>query len=72
MFQIERLQLIKQILSEKKSVDVMWLSGQLEVSEVTIRRDLEKLETEGFLKRTYGGAILNESSHRTRKELCWI
>lgn len=69
MFQIERLQLIKQILSEKKSVDVMWLSGQLEVSEVTIRRDLEKLETEGFLKRTYGGAILNESSHRTRKEL---
>ena len=28
------------------------------VTEVTIRRNLEKLENEGFLKRTHGGAIL--------------
>lgn len=61
MFQIERLQLIKQVLNEQKSVDVLWLSNYLKVSEVTVRRDLEKLETEGFLKRTYGGAVLNES-----------
>lgn len=60
MFQVERLEKIKQSLREKKSVDVIWLSSYLKVSEVTIRRDLEKLEGEGFLKRTYGGAILTE------------
>ena len=27
----------------------------------TIRRDLEKLENEGLAKKTYGGAVLNES-----------
>ena len=53
MFQIERLEKIKQILTEQKSADVIWLSSYLKVSEVTIRRDLEKLESEGFLKRTY-------------------
>ncbi|MFP3156374.1 DeoR/GlpR family DNA-binding transcription regulator [Lachnospiraceae bacterium ZAX-1] len=61
MFQIERLQRIKTLLLEKKSVDVIWLSEALKVSEVTIRRDLEKLEREGYLQRTHGGAILNEN-----------
>lgn len=67
MFQIERLQLIRQLLREQKSVDVFWLSNYLKVSEVTIRRDLEKLETEGFLKRTYGGAVLAESAPQAEK-----
>lgn len=58
MFQIERLEKIRTILQEKGSADVIWLSASLKVSEVTIRRDLEKLEAEGFLKRTYGGAVL--------------
>lgn len=60
MFQIERLQKIREIIMQQKSVDVTWLSKYLRVSEVTIRRDLEKLEVEGILKRTYGGAVLNE------------
>lgn len=60
MFQIERLQIIRQVLREQKSVDVIGLSNYLKVSEVTVRRDLEKLESEGYLKRTYGGAVLNE------------
>lgn len=36
------------------------LSQLLEVSEATIRRDLEWMENEGILTRTRGGAILNE------------
>lgn len=32
------------------------------VTEETIRRDLEKLEAEGLIFRTFGGAILNERS----------
>ncbi len=58
MFQIERLQKIKQILLAQKSVSVMDLSEQLDVSEITIRRDFEKLEKNGFLRRTHGGAVL--------------
>lgn len=68
MFQIERLQLIKQVLREQKSADVIGLSNYLKVSEVTVRRDLEKLETEGFLKRTYGGAVLNETESLEERE----
>ena len=32
----------------------------LEASEATIRRDLERLEVDGVLERTHGGAILNQ------------
>lgn len=59
MFQIERLQKIKQILLQEKSVSVIELSENMNVSEITIRRDFEKLEQDGFLTRTHGGAILN-------------
>jgi DeoR/GlpR family transcriptional regulator of sugar metabolism len=38
------------------------LSSMLNVTEVTIRRDLEKLEREGYLKRTHGGAVINEDN----------
>lgn len=60
MLPIERLNKIKAILEEKKQIDVYSLSNMLKVTEVTIRRDLEKLENEKFLKRTHGGAILSE------------
>jgi DeoR/GlpR family transcriptional regulator of sugar metabolism len=61
MFGMERLQTIKEILLDKKSVDVSGLSKLLSVSEVTIRRDLDKLEKEGFIVKTYGGAVLKEA-----------
>ncbi|MDF2512563.1 MAG: transcriptional regulator, DeoR family [Herbinix sp.] len=58
----DRLELIKQFVMNEKKVLVANLSTQFEVTEETIRRDLEKLESEGFLTRTYGGAILNSES----------
>jgi DeoR/GlpR family transcriptional regulator of sugar metabolism len=61
MFGIERLQKIREIIREKKSIDVPTLSKELSVSDVTIRRDLDKLEKEGFIIKTYGGAILKEN-----------
>lgn len=60
MFAAERIRLIKELLTDKKHIDVSTLSSLLNVSEVTIRRDLEKLESQGFLTRTHGGAIINE------------
>ena len=58
MFAIERIKIIKNHLIKDNKVSVTKLSELLDVTEVTIRRDLEKLEKEGFLKRTHGGAVL--------------
>lgn len=44
-------------LSQSKFVKVNELSKELQVTEETIRRDLEKLEFEHKLKRTHGGAV---------------
>jgi DeoR family fructose operon transcriptional repressor len=60
MFAIERLNKIKELLFKEKRVDVIELSERFSVTEVTIRRDLDKLEHMGFLVKIYGGAILKE------------
>ena len=70
MFAIERQNRIKEILYKEKRVDVFELSKLFSVTEVTIRRDLDKLEQEGFLIKTYGGAVLNEEvSHNSFTQL---
>lgn len=60
MFAIERIMVIKKYLKEHNQADVQSLSSLLGVSEVTIRRDLVKLEKDGFLTRTHGGAVVNQ------------
>ncbi|GHT86046.1 DeoR family transcriptional regulator [Bacteroidia bacterium] len=57
----DRLETIREIISEKSRVQVSELSQLFDVTEETIRRDLEKLEAQGFVSRTYGGAIVNEN-----------
>ncbi|ANF57662.1 DeoR/GlpR family DNA-binding transcription regulator [Halotalea alkalilenta] len=54
----ERKQQILSTLQREHKVHVGALSERFRVTEETIRRDLEKLEREGWLKRTYGGAVL--------------
>lgn len=44
-------------LAQNREVKVASLSERFGVSEVMIRRDLERLERNGFLKRIRGGAI---------------
>lgn len=56
-----RIAKIKSILLNEKRIEVTDLRDRLEVSEVTIRKDLARLENEGFLLRRYGGAILAEN-----------
>lgn len=55
----ERLEIIKEIATGEKKVYVSKLSKKFNVTEETIRRDLEKLEFQGIVTRSYGGAILN-------------
>lgn len=61
MLAIERRRKIISLLEERNSVLVPELSKIFSVTEETVRRDLEKLESDGFLKRTYGGAVINDS-----------
>lgn len=65
MFGIQRLQKIREILLDKGFVDVQDLSEKLQVSDVTVRRDLDKLEKEGLIIKTYGGAILNNDINKS-------
>jgi len=58
MLAIERRTQIIESLETEKRVLVPVLARKFDVTEETIRRDLEKLEKEGLLKKTYGGAVL--------------
>ncbi|MFC0558462.1 DeoR/GlpR family DNA-binding transcription regulator [Halalkalibacter alkalisediminis] len=57
MLVAERHEKITQLVNEKRSIRVTELSQIFSVTEETIRRDLEKLESEGKLQRSHGGAV---------------
>ena len=60
MLGIERRRKIMERLEEEKKVYVTELAKEFQVTEETIRRDLERLEKEDLLCRSYGGAVLSE------------
>ena len=62
MLAVTRKAQIKDIILEKKSVTVVELSRKFSVTEETIRKDLQQLENEGFLSRTYGGAFIQDGA----------
>lgn len=55
---MERHRLILEKLTKDKHLEVMDLCNDLDVSAVTIRKDLKLLEQKGLLFRTHGGATL--------------
>ena len=61
MLAIERRNEILEKLQKEKRVVVSELSKAYGVTEETIRRDLEKLEKDGYVIKSYGGAVLNEN-----------
>jgi len=56
----DRQKRIQRLLQESGVVKVTDLSALLDVSEITIRRDLDALERSGELERTHGGAVYNQ------------
>ena len=58
----EREKSILEIAIKEKVVMVKNLAQRLYSSEPSIRRDLCSLEKQGLLKRTHGGAVLNENA----------
>ena len=63
MLAIERRNAIIARLNMDGKVIVTDLAREFEVTEETIRRDLEKLDSEGIAKKTYGGAVANKNSN---------
>lgn len=62
MLAIERKKEILEKLRAEQRVLVSELAAHYSVTEETIRRDLDKLEKEGFATKTYGGAIWGNST----------
>jgi DeoR/GlpR family transcriptional regulator of sugar metabolism len=58
----ERQDQIERFIREHRRATVGELSHFFEVSEPTIRRDLEKLESSGKVRRSHGGALALESA----------
>lgn len=54
----ERRSYIMQLLHDQGHVSVSALTGDLRVSEVTIRKDIRFLEQRKLLMRTHGGAVM--------------
>lgn len=61
-YEDRREKILHQLELEGK-VKVHALAQQLEVSAETVRRDLDRLEKEGMLRKVYGGAVKSRSGH---------
>ena len=62
MLAVDRRHQILERVADQQTIQVGELARALRVSEMTIRRDIHRLERDGFLRRTYGGA----TAHLTR------
>jgi len=60
--QVERRHRILGRVADEQTIRVAELAALFNVSEMTIRRDIRRLERDGFLRQTYGGA----TAHLTR------
>lgn len=59
---VDRRHTIVRRVAEEQTIHVGELARELGVSEMTIRRDIRRLERDGFVRQTYGGA----TAHLTR------
>lgn len=56
----DRHEKVMELLRKNKSLKVSTITKMFGVSTETVRRDLEYLEKEGFLRRVRGGAVLDD------------
>lgn len=61
---IERHNTILKTIERLRTVSVQELKERLDVSDVTIRKDLSFLEEQGLILRTHGGARLAQDANR--------
>lgn len=61
MLQLDRHKKIYAYLKENRKATVNELSELCEVATMTIRRDLDKMESEGLITRVFGGAVIDSN-----------
>ncbi len=59
MLSTERQQVILELIEKNGQIEVADLVERFDVSEMTIRRDLDVLDRKGLLRRVHGGAVSN-------------
>lgn len=64
MLKTERQNNLLEMIKARKYCTVNFLSKQLFVAPITIRRDLMEMETKGLIMRCYGGATIPEHENR--------
>ena len=52
----QRFEAVRELLKSNRRVSIPQLASRFEVTEMTIHRDLKKLESRGYVKKTRGGA----------------
>lgn len=57
---------IRNLVEERGQITVSELNEWLQVSEATIRRDLDEMSELGWVRRTHGGAVAVQRSERER------
>ena len=62
MLKQKRLEQIQELLNSSGSVEINQLCRLFNVTEMTVRRDLEELARKGGITRTYGGAVLSQDN----------
>lgn len=69
MYAMERQQLIERELREIGRVSVVDLARRFDVTTETVRRDLDRLERRGSLRRVHGGAVGVDRASTTEASL---
>lgn len=70
MFIAERQAKIIDMIQQNGSVQVEHLAKELDVSPMTIRRDLKRLKEEGIIERCHGGAVVKQEVTYAEKQIC--
>ncbi len=70
MLPIERQHRIKERIQQEKNMKISDLSEELNVSEMTIHRDLKPLIEEGLVIKTFGGISLANTLPIVQHDLC--
>jgi len=52
---------IKNLIQQEKSVSVERISELFNISLITVRRDLERLQEQGYISKVHGGALIRDS-----------
>ena len=69
MIKEERQKYLLDLLNKNRIVKVNDVIQDLQVADMTVRRDLQELENKGLIIRVHGGAKIIENSSELQTEL---